>query len=57
MGDKKVIVVRVEVDVEDYTDAKSLCGMTHREIVDMIAEQGLTGLSNYVAATENWVDD
>jgi hypothetical protein len=52
---KKTIVVRAQVEVEDYKNAKELCKLTHEEIVEMIAEDGTCGLSNYVANTDNWI--
>jgi len=52
---KKTIVVRIQVDIEDYKNAKELCKLTHSEIVEMIAEEGMCGLSNYVANTDNWI--
>jgi len=48
MNEKKVIIVRIEMDPQDYKDAKELCGLTHKDIVEMIANQGVSGLNNYV---------
>ena len=45
------------MDPQDYKDAKELCGFTHKDIVEMIADQGVSGLNNYVGHQDNWVDD
>lgn len=55
-SDKKIVIVRVEMEREDYQNAKELCGLTHADIVEMIADQGLSGLNNYVAHQDNWID-
>lgn len=54
---KKTIIIRVEVDEQMYEDAKDLCDFTHQDIVEMIAEQGVTGLKNYIGHMDNWVDE
>jgi hypothetical protein len=53
---KKIVIVRIEMDPQDYKDAKELCGFTHQDIVEMIADQGVSGLNNYVGHQDNWVE-
>lgn len=53
---EKPIVIRTTIDGELYRDAKTLCGLTHAEITQMIADIGISGLSNYVHDQHNWID-
>jgi hypothetical protein len=53
----KTIRLSVILDQDLYDTARVLCGLTNSDIRDMIADVGLSGLSNYCNAQENWIDD
>ena len=57
MKQQKVIRIRTNIDKKLYDEAKELCGLTHKDIVEMISDFGISGLSNYVHDTHNWVDN
>ena len=57
MEHQKIIIVRTNIDKKLYEEAKELCGFTHQDIVEMIADIGISGLSNYVHDPHNWVDE
>lgn len=54
--DQKIIRIRTNMDKQLYEEAKDLCGLTHQDIVEIIAEIGILGLRNFVRDTHNWVE-
>ena len=55
--DTKTLLVRVVISKELYEEAKALCGLSHKDMQEIIADWGASGLSNHVAHQDNWIED
>lgn len=46
---------KVLIPTDLYNEARTLCGLSHAEVVEYVTNDGIRGLRNFVAHTENWI--